>query len=83
MYFSYVIYSKSYDRFYKGHFRNLDIRINEHNSGRTKSTKSYIPWILYYFEEFETESEGIKREKYFKTAAGRRFLKKIQPFTYN
>ena len=83
MYLSYVIYSKSHNRFYKGHCRNLKVRINEHNSGSTKSTKPFIPWIIYYFEEFKTENESIKREKYFKTAAGRRFLKKIQPLFCN
>jgi len=31
--------------------------------------------LIVYFEEFETREEAIKREKYFKTAAGRKFLK--------
>jgi putative endonuclease len=41
----------------------------------TESIKSYIPFVLVYFEEFQTREEAIKREKYFKTAAGRKFLK--------
>ena len=43
----------------------------------TESIRPYIPFKLVYFEEFETEKEAILREKYFKTAAGRRFLKKV------
>jgi predicted GIY-YIG superfamily endonuclease len=31
---------------------------------------------LIYSEFFETEAEAIEREKYLKTAAGRRFIKK-------
>jgi putative endonuclease len=45
----------------------------------TKSIRPYIPFELVYSEEFETEIEAINREKYFKTAAGRRFLKKMIP----
>jgi len=42
----------------------------------TDSIRPYIPFKLVYFEEFITRNEAIKREKYFKSAAGRRFLKK-------
>jgi putative endonuclease len=41
----------------------------------TESIRPYIPFELVYFEEFETEKEAMVREKYFKSAAGRRFLK--------
>jgi putative endonuclease len=40
----------------------------------TESIRPYIPFEVVYFEEFETEKEAIAREKYFKSAAGRRFL---------
>jgi putative endonuclease len=43
----------------------------------TASIRPYIPFILVYKEAFETRVEAIAREKYFKTAPGRRFLKKI------
>jgi putative endonuclease len=34
-----------------------------------------MPFEIMYFEEFDTGEETIKREKYFKSAAGRRYLK--------
>jgi len=34
-----------------------------------------VPFQIAYFEEFSTKEQAIKREKYFKSAAGRRFLK--------
>ena len=61
--------------YYKGHCRDVEKRILQHNSGMTKSIKPYIPLILVYFEAFDTEAEAIVREKYFKSAAGRRFLR--------
>lgn len=36
-----------------------------------------MPWILVYFEKFDTQKDAITREKYLKSAAGRRFLKNI------
>ncbi|MCF8230547.1 MAG: GIY-YIG nuclease family protein [Bacteroidales bacterium] len=75
-FYAYVLYSRSHKRYYKGHCENLEDRIDEHNKGKTKSTKAFIPWKLYYYEVFSTRQEAIKREKYFKTAAGRRYLTK-------
>jgi putative endonuclease len=75
-FYAYVIFSESYNRFYKGHCQNLEERLREHNAGKTKSIKAFRPWKLVYFEEFQTREEAILREKYFKTAAGRKYLKK-------
>jgi len=70
------LYSRIFHRFYKGHCVDLKLRLKQHNSGQTVSTKPFIPREIVYFEEFVSRIEAVKREKYFKTAAGRRFLKK-------
>ncbi|MBI1343256.1 MAG: GIY-YIG nuclease family protein [Terrimonas sp.] len=76
MYFAYVIKSIDHDYYYKGHCREIEKRLLQHNSGMTESIRPYIPFKIVYFETFDTEEEAIKREKYFKSSAGRRFLKK-------
>jgi len=76
MYLAYVLKSCDHDFYYKGHCLDIKARIRQHNSGMTKSIRPYLPFKLVYHEEFETEIEAIQREKYFKTAAGRRFLKR-------
>ena len=76
-YYVYVLESEKDKRWYKGHTVDIDKRIIEHNTGKTKSTKGFIPWRLVYFEVFETREEAIQRERYFKTGSGREFLKKI------
>ena len=43
-FYAYVIYSDAYNRYYKGHCENLIARLKEHNSGKTKSIKAYIPF---------------------------------------
>ena len=75
MYYTYVIKSNKFDFYYKGHCENLKKRLSQHNSGMTVSIKQYIPFEIVYFEKFETREEAVRREKYFKSAAGRRFLK--------
>jgi putative endonuclease len=75
MFYVYVIQSEKDGSYYKGHCEDLNDRIKEHNSGYTKSIKSKIPFKLVYFEEFDLRSSAVKREKYLKSSAGRRYLK--------
>ena len=77
MFYTYVVRSISHHYYYKGHCRDLEKRLHQHNSGMTKSIRPYIPFVLVYFETFETEQQAMEREKYFKTAAGRRYLKTV------
>ena len=71
----YVLKSKIKDFYYKGFCKNLEIRLSEHNSGMTKSIKAYIPFEIVYYEEYSTIGEALKKEKYWKSAAGRKYLK--------
>jgi len=76
-YFVYVIESDEGFR-YKGMTDNIEKRLIEHN-GKILSfwTKRGTNWKLIYKEEFESKTEAIKREKWFKTGVGREYLKKI------
>ncbi|MEP2239944.1 MAG: GIY-YIG nuclease family protein [Maribacter sp.] len=73
----YILRSEADGRLYKGMTNNLRKRIEEHNSGKNKSTKGFLPWVLVYNEEFETRIEARVREKYFKSGIGRAYLKSI------
>ena len=50
-------------------------RLITHNLGRVKSTKSFVKWELVHVENFNTREEARIREKYLKSAAGRRWRK--------
>jgi putative endonuclease len=76
MFFAYVLKSVLHPYYYKGHCQDLQKRLQEHNLGLTKSIRPYIPFEMVYYESFETLAQAIEREKYFKSAAGRRFLKR-------
>ena len=75
MFYTYVLKSITHEYYYKGHCEDINKRLKEHNSGFTKSIKKYRPFVLVYFEEFLTREEAIRRERYFKTGAGRAFVK--------
>ena len=75
MYYVYILYSKEYNRTYVGQTRAIERRILEHNTGKNKSTRPYLPWQIIHQEIFKTQEEAIDREKYLKTSAGRRFIK--------
>jgi len=75
-YITYILLSRIASKTYVGHTNNLKRRISEHNSGKTVFSKRYKPWTIIYTEKFLDEQSSIKREKYFKSAAGRRWMKK-------
>ena len=78
MYFVYVLRSTVSEFYYTGHTQNLRIRIAQHNSGKTRSTKAYVPLELVYFEVLKTRTEAISRERYLKSGVGREFLRKTK-----
>jgi len=74
-YFTYILKSEYDGTHYYGSTKNLQERLKIHNSGKSRYTKGKRPWHLHYYEEFETRSEAMKREKFFKSIEGYNFLK--------
>ena len=77
MYKVYVIKSEIDSRLYVGFTENIERRLKEHNSGKTRSTKGYILWVLVYTEEIIERPAARMREKYLKSGSGKEYLKRI------
>ena len=77
MNYVYILKSIKYPKTYVGSTTDIARRTKEHELGKTAFSKKYRPWKLVYKEEFLNIIEARKREKYFKSAAGRKFIKKI------
>jgi putative endonuclease len=75
--FVYVIQSLADGSFYSGMSQNPEQRLNDHNHKKSKYTSSKIPWKLIYIEKCTDSIQARSREKYFKSAAGRRFIKNL------
>ena len=77
MYIVYAIRSDVDGRIYVGMTENLERRLQEHNHGRTRSTKGFIPWKVIFTEEHETRPIARVREKYWKGGSGKEQLKRL------
>ncbi|MEQ8582187.1 MAG: GIY-YIG nuclease family protein [Marinoscillum sp.] len=75
MFYVYILKSIEHARHYTGMTSDLERRLSEHNSGKTKSTRAFKPWKLVYLEEYDTRAEARNREKYLKSGSGREWLK--------
>jgi putative endonuclease len=77
MYKVYILQSKINNRYYIGHTKNLNQRLNRHNKGFVKSTKSGSPWNVVYIEEYQTKQEAYNRELQIKSFKSGEAFKKL------
>jgi putative endonuclease len=86
MYYVYSLFSRNNSRIYVGLTADMKNRLKEHNHGKVKSTKAYVPWVLFHSEKYPTRIEARKREKRLKTSFGKAYLKdllnKIRPYSF-
>ena len=73
MIYVYILKSLRDSSQYVGMSGKIKSRLNDHNSGKVRSTKSKLPWKIIHTESFAGRAEARIREKYLKSAAGRRF----------
>lgn len=74
MYYLYILYSPSIDRYYTGISNNVPDRLKRHNEGGKKYTTRGIPWVLKYTEEFPSRKEAEARERALKKKKSRKVL---------
>lgn len=73
MYYVYVL--RSPKQYYIGSTNDLRRRFVEHQNGKSFSTKNRGPWALVYYKACEADKDARLREKYLKSAWGKRYLK--------
>lgn len=77
MSYVYILKSINHSKTYIGSTTDLERRLKEHNSNQCAFTKEYSPWKVVHKEEFIDIQKARKKEKYYKSASGRRLIKKI------
>lgn len=75
MYYTYVLQSESDRKLYVGCTRDLKVRFEEHKNGNVTSTRTRRPLKIVYYEACVKRSDAEQRERYLKTAYGKRYLK--------
>lgn len=70
MIFVYILKSLVDKGYYIGISKDLNKRLQDHNKGKTRSTKNRKPFVLVYSEEYENYSLARIREKEIKSYKG-------------
>ena len=79
-YYVYILKSQKTGNRYAGFTRKKPVvRLREHNRGTSTWTLYNGPFDLFYVEKFSSRKEAVNRERYFKSAAGRKYLNKLFP----
>jgi putative endonuclease len=66
-YYVYILQSQKDNKYYIGETADVAARLLFHNSGKQRSTKNRIPFVIILVEEFETRVDALKREKQIKS----------------
>jgi putative endonuclease len=80
----YIIHSMATGRYYIGSTEEWAKRLAEHNRGKVRSTKAYVPWETVLLEEYPNRTEARKRElqiKRFKSGDALRKLIEVSSLT--
>jgi len=76
-YHVYILQSTVDGSYYVGSTQDLNERLDRHNQGRSKYTKSKRPWQLVYHEKYPERSSAMKREKEIKGRKSTHFIESL------
>jgi len=76
-YYVYFLRSDKDGTTYVGMAKDVEVRLAEHNRGKSTYTKGHMPYQLIYEEGPYESVEARKREEYLKSTAGKNYLRKI------
>src|SRR5690554_3366869 len=70
----YILRSLKDGTFYIGYTSDVDRRLAEHNAGLSRYSSRKVPWEIFYVENFDSKTEAIKRERFFKKQRNKEFF---------
>jgi putative endonuclease len=77
MFYVYILKSLRDEKYYIGHTKNLQQRIEDHNRGKSPSVRSRAPFFLVYQEECPSRAQAMQREKQIKAYKGGNAFEKL------
>ena len=87
MFYIYIIYSESADKYYVGHTNDVERRIAEHNSNpRMTFTHKFRPWkLMAHFPVNENRGDAMRIEKKIKKLKSRKAIERlvVEPAFFN
>jgi putative endonuclease len=61
-FYNYILYSESFDLYYKGFTEDFIRRLDEHNSGKGRYSDGKGTWKLVYLKECPSGIEALNEE---------------------
>jgi len=78
MYFVYLIRSLKSGIIYVGMAKDVNVRLKEHNSGKSKFTKGHLPFELIYQEgPYETKEARLREKQLKRSEVKNKILSKL------
>jgi putative endonuclease len=79
MYYVYILYSESFDKYYVGYTNDHVLRLHAHNTtNRNTYTSKYRPWAMAaVFEVGPVESEAVRIERFIKKQKSRKLIEAV------
>jgi putative endonuclease len=77
MYFVYILYSLTRDKYYVGSCEDVNKRLIKHNTNHTGFTGKTGNWVIKLSEEHQDKLEALKREKQIKAWKSRKMIEKL------
>jgi putative endonuclease len=74
IYYVYAIKSEARKYIYVGISDDPERRVKQHNNGKERTTRPYIPFKILLIEKYNSRPEARIREKYLKSGIGKDFL---------
>jgi len=75
--YCYILYSAKLDKYYVGSTTDMSRRLEEHNRGKEKFTRTGCPWILVYTEIFTELLDARRRETFIKKQKSRKYIETL------
>jgi len=75
MYYVYILWSKADQKFCIGYTADLERRMHEHDKRKVYFSLRMAEPKLIFYEAFLSKEDAQRRERYFKTAKGKKTLR--------
>jgi len=77
MFHTYILYSKTADKFYVGATSSIEERLKKHNNKNKGFTQQACDWEIVYRKEFNEMSQALNHEKEIKNWKSRKMIVKL------
>lgn len=77
MFYVYIIYSSSLNKYYVCSTQNIEVRLDQHNTGKGNFTSKGIPWVLKHKQVCLSRAEAVNVELKIKKRGAKRYLQDL------